>query len=217
MAKKNTEKRKGKVIGYIRVSTPEQSTKKNQHAILTYCNQNEFGKVSFIEETVTGRKPWKKRQIGKALERMGQGDRLVVPELTRLGRSTLDVLELLRYAKTKGIEVHSIKEGLVLNGKDSIQSKIMVGFITLFCEVERDFISMRTREGLAAAKRKGIVLGRPKGIPGPSKLDPHRSDIKKELKMGVPKTRIARKYGTSTANLYNWLKMNKVDMHGQNS
>ena len=113
-------------------------------------------------------------------------------------------------AKDKGISVYSIKEGLELN--DSIQSKVMSTMIALFSELERDFISMRTKEALQARKKAGVTLGRPKGKPGKSKLDPYREEIEALLKNGSTKTFIAKRYGTTPANLYNWLKKNKIKL-----
>jgi DNA invertase Pin-like site-specific DNA recombinase len=123
-------------------------------------------------------------------------------------RSTIEVLEILKEAKDKGINVYSVKERLELNG--TIQSKIMSTMLALFAELERDFISQRTKEGLRARKAAGVILGRPKG-PGKSKLDQFREEIVALLKDGSTKAHIARKYKTSQPNLYNWLKKNEID------
>ncbi len=71
----------------------------------------------------------------------------------------MEVLEILKTAKDKGINVYSVKEGMELNG--TIQSKIMSTMLALFSELERDFISQRTKEALRARKAAGVVLGRP--------------------------------------------------------
>ena len=131
-----------------------------------------------------------------------------MPELTRLGRSTLEVLEILKAAKDKEICVYSVKEALELNG--SIQSKIMSTMLALFSELERDFISKRTKEALKARKAAGVKLGRPKG-PGKSKLDKHKEEIVALLRNGSSKTYVAKKYITTRPNLHNWLKKNDID------
>jgi len=95
-----------------------------------------------------------------------------------------------------------------LNGRD-MQSKIMRTFLGLFAEVERDLISARTKEGLAAARKKGVKLGRPKG-PGKSKLDQHKDEIINLLILGVPKVKIATKFGSSPVNFWNWLRKNNI-------
>jgi DNA invertase Pin-like site-specific DNA recombinase len=73
-------------------------------------------------------------------------------------------------------------------------------------------VSMRTREGLATRKAKGLRLGRKKGGPAPSKLDPHKDEIVSLLKSGSTKAYIMKKYATSKTNLYHWLKINKLDV-----
>ena len=83
-----------------------------------------FGHVDFVEEVASGKKSWKERKIAGVIKGLNKGDRLIVPELTRLGRSTLEVLEILKVAKEKGIAVYSVKEKMELNG-DDVQSKVM--------------------------------------------------------------------------------------------
>ena len=79
-----------------------------------------------------------------------------------------------------------------LDGKQDIQSKVMVTMFGLFAEIERDLISERTCEGLAAARAKGRVLGRPKGSHGRSRLDGKEDEIKMLLAKKVSKASIAK-------------------------
>ena len=195
-------------VGYLRVSSADQDLEKNKSAILIFANEKNFGQVHWVEETVSGTKNWKKREIYKVIQKLGKNDRIITPELSRLGRSTLEVLEILKTAKDKGIDVYSVKEQLELNG--TIQSKIMSTMLALFAELERDFISKRTKEALAARKAKGIKLGRPPGA-GKSKLDKHKDEIIALLRNGSTKIYVARRYYTTPANLYNWLKKNNID------
>ncbi len=198
-----------KTVSYLRVSTDAQDTANNKAAVLDFANTKDFGKVDFVEEKVSGKTPWRERKIKEVLDGLGEGDRLIVPELSRLGRSTLEVLEILKEAKDKGVDVYSVKEGLSLNG-DGMQAKIMTTMLALFAELERDFISQRTKEALKARKAAGVRLGRPKG-PGKSKLDEHREEIVALLKNGATKAFVAKRYGTSKVNLYNWIKKNGID------
>ncbi len=168
------QRRKPKTYGYLRVSTTLQDTEKFKADILHFCNKKDFGKVTFIEETVSGVKNWKERKLGELIGNMEPGDRLIVPEMSRLGRSMLDVLEILKSAKEKDLAVYAIKGEWSLNS--SIESKILSTILALVSELERDFISSRTKEALAAKKALGIRLGRPQG-PGKSKLDMYRPEI----------------------------------------
>jgi len=194
-----------KTMSYLRVSTDEQDTEKNKADVLKFANDKDFGKVQFVEEKVSGIKSWKERKIKKIIDEMKEGDRLIVPELSRLGRSMLEIMEILAIAKEKGIEIYDAKNGWELNG--TIQSKVMALVFSIAAEIERDLISKRTTEGLRVARAKGKLLGRPRG-PGKSKLDKHREEIISLIKTGSTQVYIAKKYGTSQPNLYNWLRKN---------
>ena len=170
-----------KTVAYLRVSTADQDNEKNKFDIHEFANGRKFGHVDFVEEKVSGRKSWKERKIKKVIDDLGEGDRLIVPELSRLGRSMLEIMEILAVAKEKGICIYDVKNGWELNG--SIQSKVMAMMFSIAAEIERDLISKRTKEGLAAARAKGKQLGRPRG-PGKSKLDKHREEIIALLKTG---------------------------------
>ena len=197
-----------KSVSYLRVHQ-RPGNRQNKLAVLAFSNEKGFGQVDFVEEKVRGKKPWRERKIKGVLEGLEEGDRLIVPELSRLGGSTLEVLEILREAKDKGVDVYAVKEGLSLNG-DGMQAKIMTTMLALFAELERDFISQRTREALKARQAAGVKLGRPKG-PGKSKLDPHREEIVALLKNGATKRFVAKRYDTTPVNLNNWLRKNEID------
>ena len=206
MRQSKAKERQGRTVSYLRVSTADQDTEKNKADVLSFANNRDFGKVEFVAETASGKKSWKDRAIKGIIDELGEGDRLIVPELSRLGRSTLEVLEILKAAKDKGIAIYSVKESIELNG-DSIQAKVMSTMLALFADLEREFISQRTKEGLKARRAAGVKLGRPKG-PGKSKLDQHKEEIVALLQNGSSKAYVARKYKTTTPNLYNWLDKN---------
>ena len=198
-----------KTVGYIRVSKEDQDADKNRADILSFANDRDFGKVEFVTEKVSGYKTsWKDRELSAVVNALNEGDRLIIPELTRLGRSTLEVIEIMEILLKKGVNLFSVKERFHLD--DSMQAKVMSTFMALFAEIERDFISKRTKEALAARKNAGVKLGRPKGA-GKSKLDQHREDIQNLIRLGVPKTKIAKKFKTTNPNLHNWLKKNSID------
>jgi len=182
----------------VRVSTVGQDIEKNKSDILHFSNQRELGTVQFIEEIATGRTPWRERRIAKILEDLQQGD-----ELSRLGRSMLECMEILAMATRKGICLYSIKGDWKLD--ESIQSKIVALAFSMAAEIERDLISQRTTEALRFKKEQGFKLGRPKG-PGKSKLDAFRPEIEALLANGSTQKFIANRYNTTEANLHNWLK-----------
>jgi DNA invertase Pin-like site-specific DNA recombinase len=200
--------RKPKTVAYLRVSTDGQDLEKNKADIYHLANDKELSKVEFVEEKISGRVSWKDRKIKTILDELRKGDSLIVSELSRLGRSMLDIMEILKIAKDKEINVYAVKGNWALNG--TIESKIIGMVFAMAAEIERELLSQRTKEALRAKKAAGVKLGRPKG-PGKSKLDQYRPEIEALLKNGSTQAFIAKRYGTTTANLCNWIKMRKID------
>ena len=202
MAKK-TPLAKHKTVGYLRVSTGAQELEKNKADILHLANQFDLGRVQFVEEKVSGKVPWRKRRLAELLDTLQPQDCLIVSELSRLGRSMLECMEILSLATQRGINVYAVKGNWRLD--QSIQSKIIAMAFSMAAEIERDLISQRTKEALRYRKAQGMKLGRPKGV-GKSKLDAYRPEIEGLLANGATQRFIAQRYKTTEANLHNWLK-----------
>ncbi len=183
----------------MRVSTIDQDLDKNKAEILRLVHDKHLGSghVVFVEEKASGKKPWRERRIAEIM------DDLVVSEISRLGRSMLEIMEILAIATDRKIGVYAVKGDWEL--ANNMQSTIMAMVFSIAAEIEHDLISQRTREALQAKKAKGERLGRPTG-PGESKLDPFRLEIEALLKNGATKTFVAKRHGTSAANLHLWLK-----------
>lgn len=202
-----TEDMPCKVVGYLRVSTKDQDLEKNKADILMFSNDKKLGIVEWVEEKVSGTKNWRERKIGSVIEKLQAGDKIVVAELSRLGRSLLQILEIISVCREREICIYAVKGGWELN--DSMQSKVIAMVFGMSAEIERDLISSRTKEALRARKAAGVKLGRPKGA-GKSKLDPYREEIIALLKTGSRQNYIAQKYGVTPAALNQWLKKHKI-------
>ena len=196
-----------KTIAYLRVSTVEQNLEKNKANILAFANTQNLGRVEFIEEQASGKMTWRKRKIANVLTDLQKDDTLIVSELSRLGRSMLECMEILSIATEKGIRVYALKGNWRLD--ETIQSKIVAMAFSMASEIERDLISSRTKEALKARKASGKPLGRPKG-PGKSKLDPYQPEIQALLANGSTQRFIAKRYHTTPANLSNWIKKHNL-------
>lgn len=192
-----------RVIAYLRISTPEQGLDKNRLEILQHANQLGLYPVEWVEETASGRISWRKRHLASVINSLETNDVLLVSELSRLGRSMLECMEILSVATQKGLRVYAVKGNWQLDG--SLQSKVVAMAFAMAAEIERDLISQRTKEALAARRRDGKQLGRPKGI-GKSKLDAHDAEIKALMANGATQRFIAHRYQTTEANLSLWLK-----------
>lgn len=197
-----------KTTAYLRVSTIDQDLEKNKADILKLANSLELGHVHFEEEKVSGKVSWRKRKIAQILEDARAGDNIIVSELSRLGRSMLECMEILSIAAQKGVNVYAVKGNWRLDS--SIQSKIIAMAFAMASEIERDLISKRTKEALVAKKASGVRLGRPKGV-GKSKLDQHRPEIEALISNGSTQSFIAKRYNTTEANLHHWLRQRGLE------
>ena len=191
-----------RTTAYLRVSTHDQDIAKNKADILMLANHKNLGQVCFVAETVSGQVAWRRCKIAQVLDDLKAGDTLVVSELSRLGRSMLECMEILSIAADKGINLYAVKGEWQLDG--SMQSKIMAMVFAMAAEIERDPISQRTREALRAKKAAGVKLGRPRG---PGKANSIHSSLRSSLLAnGSTQKFIARRYGTTEGNLHHWLK-----------
>ena len=197
--------------GYCRVSTIDQYNDKFQNEILQYSNRNDLGKVVFVEEKISGTKDWKKRELGTLInERCNSGDTILVPELSRISRSISQTYEIITECQSKDITLHFLKQNLVIRKENDMTTKVMLSTFSMISEMEREFISIRTKESLSVKKNNGVKLGRPRGV-GKSKLDQYSEEIKSFRKTGSTKTWISEHYGVSTLTLSNWMKKHNVN------
>lgn len=200
----------GETIGYIRVSTDRQTVDNQRLAILDYCHRNKFQVDDWIDVNMSSRRTPAQRRIDELLERLKEGDRLIVAELSRLARSVGQIAVTVSTLLKKKVRFISIKESISLNGGQDMQAKVMITMFSLFSEIERDLISERTKEGLKRARAEGKLLGRPRGTIGKSKLDGKEDEIKRFLKGGINKTNIARYLNVSWSTLENFIKTRKL-------
>ncbi len=149
------------IYGYIRVSTDKQTTENQRFEIKSFAAKNELPVHCWIMETISATQELDKRKLGKLLKKLKAGDILVASELSRLGRNLLQVMSILHYCMTAGVQVWTIKDNYRL-GAD-IQSKVLAFAFGLSAEIERNLISQRTKEALLRLKSEGRILGRPKG------------------------------------------------------
>lgn len=195
-----------KTVAYIRVSTSGQDVANQKLAILDYAHRNKLTVKQFIEATVSSQRPQEKRRIDETIDMLTAGDTLIVSELSRLGRSLGQIIQILDTLVRQKIRFIAIKESISFDGKQDLKTKVMIALFGLFAEVERDLISERTKEGLAAARQKGKLLGRPKGSIGKSRLDGKEPEIKIFLQKKVSKASIAKIMDISRTALYHFIE-----------
>lgn len=179
-----------KTIAYIRASTDRQDLNNQKLEIYEFAKKNKLEVDDFIQMTISSRKTSKERRIDEMLSVLNDADTLIVTELSRLGRSTAEVIGLINELLQKKVRIISIKQNLDIKQHD-ITSKVMITLFSLFSELERDLISLRTKEALASKKAQGIKLGKPKGTVQKSKFDKDIVKIKELLTLGLSVRKIA--------------------------
>lgn len=183
-----------KIIAYIRTSTDKQELNNQKLAILEYAQKNNLKISEFIEVQISSRKTPKQRRIEDVLEKLSNSDTLIVTELSRLGRSTAEVIELFNALVKRNIRIIVIKQNLDVT-KHDMNSKVIITLFALFADLERDLISVRTKDALAVKKSQGQILGKPIGTIQKSKFDKDAEKIMELLKLGLSIRKIANFFG----------------------
>ncbi len=172
-----------KVIGYIRVSTDQQDLDKQKHLLLTYSQTHQLLINEFIEAEASSRQGTKVRKIDELLAKLQDGDLLLVAELSRLGRNMLETLNIINTLSENNIQIVFVRQPELSTSGG--HGKLLLAIYSYFAEAEREYISLRTRQGLAALKMQGKQLGRPKGSKNKkgSVLVPFKDEIRKYLSL----------------------------------
>ena len=144
-----------KIVAYLRASTDKQDLNHQKLELLEFARKKSLSIDEFVEITISSRKSSKQRRIDELLGMLNDGDILLVTELSRLGRSTTEVITIVNSLAKRNIRVIVLKQNLDISQQD-INSKVTLTLFSLFSELERDLISLRTKEALASKKRQEI-------------------------------------------------------------
>ena len=178
-------------VGYVRVSTLDQSTERQLEGI-------------HLDRTFTDRasgKDTQRPQLTEALKYVRDGDTLIVHSLDRLARNAEDLLRIVRELTTRGVSIEFIKNRLTFSGKADPMGRLMLTMLAAFGEFERELIRERQREGIAIAKAKGVYKGRKKAL-APEQM----GELVELARSGMPKAELARSYGISRETVYQFLR-----------
>lgn len=193
------------VYAYIRVSTSKQDVENQRFEIDRFAKEKGLKVNTWVSEVISGTVSTKNRKLGSLLKKMKSGDILILTEVSRLGRSLLEVLTVLNQCVQKKYNLYTVKERYELD--NSISSQMLAFAFGLMAEVERNLISMRTKEALARRKAAGQRLGRKKGGKNVRyKLDDKEKLIRSMLSQGCSKASICRKLKCNAKTLDNQLK-----------
>ena len=181
----------GQRVGYIRVSTLEQSTARQLDGVTV--------DRTFVDKA--SGKDVDRPQLEAMAGFVRDGDTVVVHSMDRLARNLDDLRRLVRKLTAKGVEVHFVKEQLTFTGEDTAIANLMLSVMGAFAEFERSLIRERQREGIQLAKTRGAYRGRRKSL-----SDDQVAEIRRRVQDGVPKAALARELGVSRETLYQALR-----------
>jgi DNA invertase Pin-like site-specific DNA recombinase len=168
------------IYAYIRVNRDTQTTENQRFEILKFADAKKLAIDEWIEETVSGVKKMQDRKLGQVIGKLKKGDILIATEMSRLGRSLMEVMSILNELMDREVKVFTVKEGYELG--NNINSKVLAFAFSLSAEIERNLIVQRTKEALARKKNEGKKLGRPKGrLSTTTKLTGKEAQIKELL------------------------------------
>ncbi|MCP4050434.1 MAG: master DNA invertase Mpi family serine-type recombinase [bacterium] len=197
------------IYGYIRVSTDKQNTENQRFEILKYADTKKLTIDKWIEETISSRKKLEERQLGELIGKLEQNDIVIMTELSRMGRSLLEIMSILHNLMNRDVKVFTTKENYELG--NNINSQVLAFAFGLSAQIERDMISQRTREALARYKAEGKKLGRPKGrLSQNTKLTGKEEQITELLAKNVPVAAIARILEVNRGTLTHLIKSRKL-------
>lgn len=193
------------IIGYIRVSSNKQTLNHQRFEIEEYVKKHGLKVDIWVQEKISSKKALKHRKLGALLEDLQENDILISCEISRLGRSLLEVMGILETCLNKNCQVWTLKENYRL-GND-IQSKVMAFAFGLAAEIERNLISQRTKASLANLKASGKKLGRPFAAESQRlKLSKNSRKIQNLLAKGISKSQIARTLGVQRSTVIRFIQ-----------
>jgi len=184
-------RRTSKRIGYIRVSSLDQSTERQLVGV-------DLDKV--FTDKASG-KDTKRPQLQAALEYLREGDTLLVHSMDRLARNLDDLRKTVFSLTSKGVVVEFVKEHLAFDGEDSAMGQLLLSVMGAFAEFERSLIRERQREGITLAKKAGVYKGRK-----PSLSAEQAAELCKRAEAGEKKAALAREAGISRETLYQYIR-----------
>ena len=203
------------ILAYLRVSNWKQLLENQKNEISAFAQNRNMVIDQWVTEIASGCKQRHDRKLGTLLRRMKKGDSLIVTELSRLSRTLIDIMTIMGTLLQKGVVLYSTKERYSFD--NSLNSKVLCFAFGLVAEIERNLISMRTREALALRREQGVKLGRKKGSYTKQKiLLDNRNEIIRTINSGQSIASICRKYHVSRETFNRFRRYSSVPFKRRN-
>jgi len=199
-----------KIVSFIRINkNNEKYTEAQVVAIAKYIKENNLKLDKSIEVEVNI--PNEETKIFEILESCQEGCTVLVSNINVFGRTTMAILENIKYLLNHGVRILSVEQNLDFVSKDDMLTKMILGVISMTIDLEKDLMSLRTKEALTAKKLEGVSLGKPKGTIQKSKFDLQRDKIEELLALGLSVRKIAKVLGYNNhIGLNNYVKKRHI-------
>jgi DNA invertase Pin-like site-specific DNA recombinase len=193
------------IYAYYRVSSADQNYNSQKLGVEEYCKRCGYHiDKEVIDDGISGTVKAKDRHLWKIVKEAQKDDWVITSELSRIGRSTTDVLQTLNTLAKKGVNVYFVKQGMQLD--QSPMGKMMTAILSAFAEMERDLISQRTVEGIERARKEGKHIGRPFGSKN-KVFKLKEEEVRACREAGMNKSQIARYFGIYHSTVIRYMKM----------
>lgn len=199
-----------KIVSFIRVNNNNDEYTENQAIeIAKYIRSNNLTLHKNIEIEVNV--PDDESNIKSLLSDCSKGCTILVYDLNVFGRTIGTILEMVKYLLDGGVRIIAIHQNLDFESKDDMLTKMILSVISMTVKLEKDLMSLRTKEALTAKKLDGISLGKPKGTIQKSKFDKQRDKIEELLSVGLSVRKIAKVLGYNNhIGLNNYVKKRNI-------
>ena len=187
------------VLAYARVSTLLQDNENQFHKIDEFARFKELVIDEKVEEKITSIA--KTRKVYEVVEKLKSGDVLIVAEMSRLGRSLSDLLNIIETLTCKKVRILFVREMLDISDENPA-GKLQMQIFGAMAEYEKAMIRQRTKDSIAAKKSAGVSVGRPVGAKNKMpKYEEHKDKILRDLKKGISKSKVSKLYDISRVTL----------------
>lgn len=189
------------IIAYLRVSTNKQHLEDQKDEIVRFASGKGWKVDKWVTEVFNGKTKGEDSNLGRVIDRMKEGDILVVSDISRLSRTLTEVMELLSRCMDRGVHLYCIKDRYVLD--DSLNSQAASYAFSLVAEIEHNLMSVRTKEALAHKRTTGVRLGRPKGSDAKQAfLEENKEEVMDMLERGESIVAICKHFNVSRNTYY---------------
>ena len=202
---------------YIRINENNQKYTQDQKDLIgRYLEKNNITNFKNIEINIST--PSEEKNILELLKNCQMNSTIIVSNLNVFGRTIETILEIVKFLLTNKIRIIVVEQNLDLIDDKDMLTQMILGVISMTVGLEKDLMSLRTKEALAAKKLDGMSLGKPKGTIQKSKFDLQRDKIEELLTVGLSVRKISKLLGYNNhIGLNNYVKKRKIKINLNNA